>query len=131
MTIILNFLLISCAETKVSQCQKIILITQEMAGQSKNNRQTADVKKVLQVADTFEETAQQMEQLKIEDEQLAEYQMGFVEIYQGHADTTHQFVAALNNQDIGTARRMQKRVQQLGKKEQKLVTEMNSYCQEN
>ncbi|MEA5532708.1 hypothetical protein [Crocosphaera sp. XPORK-15E] len=107
------------------------MITQKIAEESANNRQTKDIKKVLQVADSFEETAQQMKQLKIEDQQLVEYQMGFAEIYQGNADTTRQFVSALNNQDISTAKLMQQQVQQLGKKEQELSNQMNIYCQEN
>jgi hypothetical protein len=130
-TILSNLLLISCAENKISQCQKIIILTQKMAEESETYRQTKDIKKVLQVADIFEETAQQMKQLNIEDEQLIEYQMGFAEIYQGNADTTRQFVAALNDKDINTAKLMQQQVQQLGKKEQKLGTQMNNYCQEN
>ncbi|WP_339377127.1 hypothetical protein [Cyanothece sp. BG0011] len=127
----MNLFLISCAETKVSQCQKIILLTQKMSEESESYRQTTDIKKVLQVADLFEETSQQMKQLKIEDEQLQEYQKGFADIYQGNADTTRQFVAALNDKDIDTAKLIQQQVQQLGKKEQDLGTEMNAYCQEN
>ncbi|WP_243397332.1 hypothetical protein [Crocosphaera subtropica] len=100
-----------------------------MAEESESYRQTTDIKKVLQVADLFEETSQQMKQLKIEDEQLQEYQMGFADIYQGNADTTRQFVAALKDKDIDTAKLMQQQVQQLGKKEQDLGTEMNAYCQ--
>ncbi len=130
-TVLMNLFLISCAETKVSQCQKIILLTQKMAEESESYRQTTDIKKVLQVADLFEETSQQMKQLQIEDQQLQEYQKGFADIYQGNADTTRQFVAALNNKDIDTAKLMQQQVQQLGKKEQDLGTEMNAYCQEN
>lgn len=128
---LLSFLLVSCSENRISQCQKIILLTQKMAEKSENNRQTTDVKKVLQVADDFEETAQKMKQLNLEDEQLEKYKIRFAEIYQGNADTTRQFVAALNNKDINTAKLMQNRVQQLGKKEQELGTEMNNYCQEN
>lgn len=131
LTVLINLFLISCAETKISQCQKIILLTQKMAEESESYRQTTDIKKVLQVADLFEETSQQMKQLQIEDEQLEEYQKGFADIYQGNADTTRQFVAALNNKDIDTAKLMQQQVQQLGKKEQDLGTEMNTYCQEN
>ncbi|MDJ0660726.1 MAG: hypothetical protein QNJ42_14745 [Crocosphaera sp.] len=128
-TVFINLLLISCAETKISQCQKIILLTQKMAEESESYRQTEDIKKVLQVADIFEETSQQMKQLKIEDEKLQEYQLGFADVYQGNADTTRQFVAALNDKDIDTAKLIQQRVQQLGKQEQKLGTEMNTYCQ--
>ncbi len=130
-TLLSNLFLISCAETKISQCQKIIIMTQKMAEESESYRQTTDIKKVLQVADIFEETAQQMKQLKIEDEQLIEYQIGFADIYQGNADTTRQFVAALNDKDINTAKLMQQQVQQLGKKEQDLGSKMNAYCQEN
>jgi hypothetical protein len=131
LAISLNFLLVSCAETKVSQCQKIILITQKIVQESQNNRQTKDIKQALKFADVFEEAGQQMKQLKIEDEQLAKYQLGFAEIYQGNADTTRQFVSALNNKDITTARLMKQQVQQLGKKEQELGNQMNTYCQEN
>ncbi|WP_232285772.1 hypothetical protein [Crocosphaera chwakensis] len=131
LTVLMNLFLISCAETKISQCQKIILLTQKMAEESETYRQTTDIKKVLQVADLFEETSQQMKQLNIEDEQLQEYQKGFADIYQGNADTTRQFVAALNNKDIDSAKLMQQQVQQLGKKEQDLGTEMNAYCQED
>ena len=131
LVILLNFLLISCAETKVSQCQKIILLTQKMAEESESYRQTTDIKKVLQVADIFEETSQQMQQLKIEDETLQEYQKGYADIYQGNADTTRQFVSALNDKDIDTAKLMQQQVQQLGKKEQELGAKMQDYCQDN
>ncbi|GBF82428.1 hypothetical protein [Aphanothece sacrum] len=129
LAISLNFILVSCAETKVSQCQKIILITQKIVQESQNNRQTKDIKQALKFADVFEEAGQKMKQLKIEDEQLAKYQLGFAEIYQGNADTTRQFVSALNNKDISTARLMKQQVQQLGKKEQELGNQMNTYCQ--
>lgn len=129
LTILINLFLISCAENKISQCQKIILLTQKMAEESESYRQTEDIKKVLQVADIFEETSQQMKQLKIEDEQLQKYQLGFADVYQGNADTTRQFVAALNDKDIDTAKLIQQQVQQLGKQEQELGTEMNTYCQ--
>lgn len=131
LTVIFNLFLIGCAETKISQCQKIILLTQKMAEESESYRQTEDIKKVLQVADIFEETSQQMKQLKIEDEKLQEYQLGFADIYQGNADTTRQFVGALNDKDIDTAKLMQQQVQQLGKREQELGAKMKDYCQEN
>ena len=129
--ILVNLFLISCAEAKISQCQKIILLTQKMAEESESYRQTEDIKKVLQVADIFEETSQQMKQLKIEDEKLQEYQIGFADIYQGNADTTRMFVDALNDKDIDTAKLMQQQVQQLGKKEQEFGAKMKDYCQDN
>ncbi|MDJ0730359.1 MAG: hypothetical protein QNJ33_10255 [Crocosphaera sp.] len=102
-----------------------------MDKQSDSYHQTTDIKNVLQVADLFEETSQQMKQLKIEDKQLIEYQMGFADIYQGNADTTRQFVSALNDKDIDTAKLMQQQVQKLGKREQELGAKMKGYCQDN
>jgi hypothetical protein len=127
----LCFFNIGCTETKVSQCQKIIEITKKIAQESQDNRQTTDLKKILQVADYFEETAEKMDKLSIQDEQLARYQKGFAEIYRGNAQATREFIAALQNQDITTAKLTQKKVQQIGKKEQQLVSEMNLYCQGN
>ena len=125
------FLNIGCTETKVSQCQKIIEITKKIAQESQDNRQTTDLKKILQVADSFEETAEKMDKLSIQDEKLAQYQKRFAEIYRGNAQATREFIAALQNQDITTAKLTQKKVQQIGKKEQQLVSEMNLYCQGN
>jgi hypothetical protein len=120
-----------CAQTKVSQCQQIIAITKKIAQESQNNRQTTDVKKILQVADFFEETADSMEKISIPDEKLAQYQQGFAEVYRGNAQATRDFIAALQNKDITSAKLTQKKVQEIGKKEQQLVTNMNAYCQSN
>ncbi len=126
-----NFLLTSCAATKISQCQKIILTTRKIADKSAENRQTQDIQKVLQVADAFEEAAKEMTSLKIQDEQLTQFQTGFAEVYQGHAETTRQFVSALQKKDITTARLMQQQVKRLGTKELELGNQMNEYCQTN
>ncbi len=125
----LNLILVSCAENKVSQCQKIILITQKIAKESETNRQTEDIQKALQVADSFDEAAEEMKNLAITDEQLVKYQLGFAAIYQGYAQTTRQFISALQKKDINTVKLMQQRLKQLGQKEPELGNEMNNYCQ--
>lgn len=126
---VVNLILVGCAETKVSQCQKIILVTQKIAEKSKINRQTEDIQKALQVADSFEEAAEDMRKLAISDEKLVKYQLGFAEIYQGYAQTTRQFVSALQKKDISSVKLMQQQLKQLGQKEPELGNEMNNYCQ--
>jgi hypothetical protein len=120
-----------CAETKFSQCQKIIEITQKIEQESQNKRQTDDFKQVLQMADSFEETAEDMEKLNITDEKLIEYQKGFAEVYRGNARVTREFVDALQKKDINQARSTKNQVQKIGTTEQQLVNNMNSYCQGN
>lgn len=129
MIVLSVFWLSSCADTKVSQCQKIIVLTQKMAKDSEEYRQSEDIQKVLEVADIFEESAENMRGLKIKDSNLLTYQEGFAEIYQSHADTTRKFIKALQEKDISQARSMKQEVQKIGRKEQQLGQEMNDYCQ--
>jgi len=124
-------LLGSCAETKTAQCQKIFLITKKMAEESAKNRETKDIKTVLEVADSFEQASEQLKKMELKDPKLTEYQQGLAEVYQGNADTTRNFIKALETKDIPTAKLAQEQVQQIGKKEQDLVTKTNEYCQEN
>ena len=124
-------LLSSCAETKTAQCQKIFLITKKMAEESAKNRETKDIKTVLEVANSFEQASEQLKKMELKDPKLTEYQQGLAEVYQGNADTTRSFVKALETKDIPTAKLAKDQVQQIGKKEQDLVTKTNEYCQEN
>jgi len=124
-------ILSSCAETKTAQCQKIFLITKKMAEESAKNRETKDIKTVLEVADSFEKSSQELKKIELKDPKLTEYQQGLAEVYQGNAETTRSFVKALETKDIPTAKLAQEQVQQIGKKEQDLVTKTNEYCQEN
>ncbi|MEB3312009.1 MAG: hypothetical protein VKJ02_17425 [Snowella sp.] len=124
-------LLNGCAETKTAQCQKIFLITKKMADESAKSRETKDPQQVLQVADAFEKASEQLKKLELKDPQLAQYQQGLADIYQGNASTTRSFVKAIDNKDIPTAKLAQDEVKHIGKKEQELVTATNQYCQQN
>ena len=124
-----NLILVSCSENIISQCKKIISITQEIAKESQNNRKTEDVQKALQVADSFDQASVRMRNLSISDRNLVEYQLGFADIYKGYAQTTRQFIFALQKNDINTVKLMQQQLQQLGQKEPKLGNRMNNYCQ--
>jgi uncharacterized protein (DUF849 family) len=124
-------LLSSCAETKTAQCQKIFLITKKMAEESAKNRETKDIKTVLEVADAFEQASEQLKKMELKDPKLTQYQQGLAEVYQGNAETTRSFVKALETKDIPTAKLAQDQVKQIGKQEQNLVTQTNEYCQEN
>ena len=102
-----------------------------MAEESAKNRETKDVKTVLEVADAFEQASEKLKKMELKDPKLTEYQQGLAEVYQGNADTTRNFIKALETKDIPTAKLAQDQVQQIGKKEQNLVTKTNEYCQEN
>jgi hypothetical protein len=128
--VFVNFFTVGCAETKISQCQKIINITQKIAQESEKFRQTKDIKQVLKMADAFETVAKEMQALKLKDEQLVQYKTGFIDVYKGNAEVTRKFIKAFEDKDMMAAKLMQKQVQIIGQKEQQLVTDMNRYCQE-
>jgi PBP1b-binding outer membrane lipoprotein LpoB len=123
------FLFSSCADTKVSQCKRIAILTQKVTEESTKHRPSEDLQKVLEMSDIFEESAEKMRSLNIRDSNLVTYQEGFAEIYQSHADTTRKIIKALQEKDISQARLMKQQVQKIGKKEQQLGEEMNTYCQ--
>jgi hypothetical protein len=128
--VLVNFLTVGCAETKISQCQKIINITQKIAQESEKFRQTKDIQQVLKMADAFETVAKEMQALQVKDEQLVQYKTGFIDVYKGNAEVTRKFIKAFEDKDMMAAKLMQKQVQIIGQKEQQLVTDMNRYCQE-
>ncbi len=128
LVILTNLILVSCSDDMVSQCTKIILITQAIAKESKTNRQTEDLQKTLHMADSFDKAADKMRNLSISDDDLVKYKSEFADIYQGYARTTRQFISALQEKDINTIKLMQHQLQQLGKKEQKMGNRMNNYC---
>ena len=121
---------LGCSETKVAQCKKIIVVTKRMEEVSKNNRQTHDLDKILQVVDNFEKSAAELEQMDIADKKLSNYKTELVKIYQGNSEATRQFVSAFQEKDITQVSLAQKQVQIIGKKEQQLVGEINQYCQQ-
>ena len=125
----ITLMLSSCAEGRISQCQKIIAITKKMEEISQQNRQTQDLDAVLKVADAFETSAESLKKLNLADQQLVEYQAKLAEIYRGNAQSTRQFVSAFNKRDIPGVTLAKQEVQILGQQEQELVAKINQYCQ--
>ena len=80
-----SLILSSCTEGRISQCQKIIVITKNMEEISQKSRQTQNLDEVLKVADAFETSAESLKKLNLADAKLAEYQAKLAEIYQGNA----------------------------------------------
>lgn len=124
-------LLTACAPTKFSECEKIIQISVRVTEQTKELCQdckTEDSQEALQVADVMEKAAEEMAAIEIADEELQTYQTGFREIYQDMSQATREFVAALHQKDIVTAKAAKAKLQQVGNKEKEVVDGINNYC---
>lgn len=125
----LNQSLIGCAVSKADQCKQLMLITKQMAEQGAEYKDTAEAENVLKIADAFDTTAEKVERLQLQDVTLTNYQGELVNIYRGNAEATRNMVKALEGKDILTAQLAQQQVQNIGKQEQQVVTNINIHCQ--
>ncbi|NES80299.1 MAG: hypothetical protein F6K10_01835 [Moorea sp. SIO2B7] len=122
---------VSCAETKFSQCQKIFGIANGVAKETKsltNSGQEIENKTWLKAADTMEQAAQEMQALAITDDNLLEYQAGFVKMYRSYSEATREIIKAREDKDRPGAEAAQEKVKQAGKLEKEIGDGINSYC---
>jgi transketolase len=105
------------------------LITQKMAEESSEYRNTTTEADVLKMAARFEQTADKVATFKLADPRLAEFQQQLVGIYRGNGEATRSMVTALASKDILTAKLAQDQVNNIGKQEQQVITAINRYCQ--
>ncbi|GEM_PF-1069103 len=124
-----NILTVSCADSRLYQCQQIIAVTNKIYEETSKNSQTKDEQIALGVADTFDAVAEEMEGLKISNEELQEYRDGFVKLYRENAEATREFVRALQAKEVKTAKSTKEKLQKIGSREKTLVNGINSYCQ--
>ncbi len=124
----------SCADSKFSQCERIIQISVRVTEQTNelcSDCETENTQEALQVADVMEKAAEDMAATEINDPQLQTYQQGFIDIYRGMSQSTREFVAALNQKDINAAKSAKVKLQQVGSKEKEIVDGINNYCNSN
>jgi len=132
MIAVLSIFMVSCAESKISQCQKIIKITNQAVSEAKsvtNAGQNKNPDAILKTADTMDKAAQDMEAIKVTDSKLETYQAGFIKMYRDTSQATRDLVSALKKKNRTTVEASLKNLQQATVPEQQLVTGLNSYCQ--
>lgn len=78
------FLVVSCGNNKVAECNKILQIANKFPPATAiedNNLIEIDPQKTLEKADRAEQKAQQMEYLEVKDEQLVEYKARLIGLF--------------------------------------------------
>ncbi len=125
----LNLTLAGCLNGKLKSCRQIITITGEVEKNAKENLSSQNIKNILQVADSFELASQQILAEEIKDQELAEYTKNISNIYQEYANVTRNFITAFQQKDKDKAIFYKEEVSRLFTKQQKLVTQINNYCQ--
>jgi mevalonate kinase len=131
LVIIINFSLSGCLDTKVSNCRKIIDISTQLSEITQTNLATKDKDKILEIADDFDKSSQQILEKKIKDQQLKEYSQKLAIIYQNYGRITRSFVDAFQNKDTEKAIIYKEEVTKLSQEQENLVNSINNYCQQN
>lgn len=130
----ISLFMVSCSESKISQCNKIIQVANQAVSEAKsvtNGGQTSDPKAMLQAADAMEKASEEMEAIEIQDQKLQDYQVGFMNMYRDTSQATRDFVAAFEKKDRSGAEAALTNLQQATVPEKQLVDDLNNYCSSN
>lgn len=134
LTAAISLLTVSCGESKISQCNKIIKIANDAVSQAKsltNGTQASDTKAMVQAAKAMEKASKDMAAIKVKDEKLKNYQSGFIKMYGDTSKATRDFVAAFDRKDRPAAETALTNLQQATTPEKQLVADINTYCSGN
>jgi hypothetical protein len=127
----INWGLFGCFNSKKAECNKIIEISNQLAEVTQSNLNIEDTNKVLEIADKFDGTAQEILGKKIKDQQLAEYSKNLGIIYQKYGEFTRKFITAFEKKDTENAILSKENLINLSQEQEKVVKNINNYCQEN
>lgn len=131
LSVTLSLLTMSCANTKVYQCNEIISIANDAVTEAKDltqEGQTTDPQAMLQAADAMEQAAEEMKVIAVDDQQLQDYQTGFINMYQNTAQATREFVKAYEKSNRDEAEVALANLQEATGSEGELVKSINDYC---
>lgn len=131
LTAAIGMLSVSCTESKVSQCNKIIQVANQAVSEAKavtKGGQISDPQAMLKAADSMEKASQEMEAIEVKDAKLQDYQAGFITMYRDTSKSTRDFVTAFQKKERSTAEAALTKLQQATAPEKQLVQEINTYC---
>ncbi|WP_138504662.1 hypothetical protein [Nostoc sp. PA-18-2419] len=131
-TTAIALLFVSCGESKVAQCNKIIKVANQAStlGQEfgKNPNQSKGSKALTELAQKIDPLAQQMKALEIKDEKLQGFQGRFLKLYQDIIKELNNAATAIDKKNSSAAKNSLVSLQKSGQEENSIVSEINSYC---
>jgi hypothetical protein len=117
-------------QSKVSQCNQIIEITNEAVSNA-NSISKSDPEQgnsLLRVANYMDSAVTKLEELSITDQTLKGYQSRFIKMYKETSQATRNFVDAYNRQNRSEAESAIQALQTATNPEKQLVADINNYC---
>ncbi len=132
-TISITVLIVSCSESKVSQCQKITNVTDQAVSEAKaftDSGKAKDPDAMLKAAETMDKAAKEMATIKVSDSKLKDYQTGFIKMYRDTSKSTREFVVAFKKKERPAVESTLNKLKQAIAPEPTLVNGLNTYCKE-
>ncbi len=128
---VLTVLLASCGPTKTAQCNSLIAIVNKVGNETMAMSKSTNPNKMAELtkmAGNFEQYAQEMAAVKLEDQALQGFQARFVGMYQETSKASKDLLGAIAKRDARLVGSSIKALRAASGKESSLVTEMNQYC---
>jgi hypothetical protein len=125
--------LLTGCESKISQCQKIIKIHNQIVLESKKVSDTGvpgDTSSASKSAEAFAQGAKEMKQLDVRDEKLLEIKTQLAAMYDSSSQVTKQILASQAQKKSTEAAKALANLSQVTSPEKDLVDGINSYCSE-
>jgi hypothetical protein len=126
--VLLLLLLVGCSETTTSRCNRLVSISnrtteaiQKLPGE---NLQPSD--RFTKAAELLERSAQEIQDLKLNDEKLTDFQKQLSDLYRQDSTHNRQLAAAQNAKAMRTAA---DQIQKNSITQKNLVQVVNAYCQ--
>ncbi|OUC15818.1 MAG: hypothetical protein B0A82_04985 [Alkalinema sp. CACIAM 70d] len=126
----LGFLAVGC-DSKVSQCNKLVKVTNEATTELKAASQGGgdQVGKMKQMTGILDKNIQAFQAVEVKDEKLKGFQQRFVDLYTKTRDASKTLVDAAGRKDIKAMQASLQSMQSSSKEETSLISEVNGYCQ--
>lgn len=130
----LSILTVSCGESKVSQCNRMVEVVNKAVTEvesTTSNAKEEDISTMTKIADTADRASESMKALEFTDEKLKGYQGRFLSMYTDIGKASRDLVAAVEKKDAAAAQTAYKSLETATNQESPLVDEMNGYCKGN
>jgi hypothetical protein len=127
----LGLFLSGCSESRVSQCNHIIKVANQVVSKVNGVTQVSnpqDAVALKKIAGTVDEAVQQMQSVTLDDQQLQSYRDRFVTVYADAGGAARAMATAIDKQDPNSYKQGYRDFQSASSRESPLVTEVNRYC---
>ena len=126
-TVAIGFIVASCGETKITQCNKLnqVINQADVATKTAKTGKPAALKRS---ASELEKVVLQLKAVEVEDEKLQSLQASFVTLHTDISKSFRKMAVAIEKQNPDAIESSLKFLKQARKQDTALVKEINTYC---